>query len=266
MQAAKIDAQHTDAVDDALDRFGDHEGVTRGRILRWLSQFADEDVALAVKSLEHVRYYDAARVRAMTRQLVRIVRDEFRRTESRRIVFVPVGDVGSSAGVVARVLSDLREGPRCRVVAMRDLGGLDPKTVSVIVLVDAFSGTGKQLAEWWEVVEPLVRPMGAAVVVGLLVLNGKARPKIQGFARLLCVDELLEDADVLSAACQTFDGDEKEALLDYCKNTGTDAEFVRGYGECGLLVAFKHGCPNNSLPILWWDSKSWRQLFKRRAI
>src|SRR5260370_39493329 len=102
MQLEKIDAQHADAVDEALDRFGDHESVSRGRVLRWLAQFADEDVALGVKSLHHVRYYDAARIRSVTRKLVRIVRGEFRRTEARRIVFGPVGDVGRSAGGLAR--------------------------------------------------------------------------------------------------------------------------------------------------------------------
>ena len=160
----------------------------------------------------------------------------------------------------------MHEGPRCRVLGMRDLAAVDRKGVSVVVLVDVFSGTGKQMAEWWYVVEPLVRPIGAAVVVGLLVLNGKARTRIEEFARLLSVDELLDDADVFSGACQDFDADEKEVLAEYCKNTGVDDGFVKGVGDCGLLVAFKHGCPNNSLPILWWESKAWRQLFRRRAI
>ena len=26
-----------------------------------------------------------------------------------------------------------------------------------------------------------------------------------------------------------------------------------GYGSCGLMISFQHGCPNNSIPILWYN-------------
>jgi len=38
----------------------------------------------------------------------------------------------------------------------------------------------------------------------------------------------------------------------------------RGFGKFELVYAFEHGCPDNSLPILWWEeSPSWTYLFKR---
>ena len=43
-------------------------------------------------------------------------------------------------------------------------------------------------------------------------------------------------------------------------------DFERGFGNCGLLLAFKHGCPNNSLPVLWYSRNNWRPFFNRRAI
>src|SRR5437899_3271670 len=114
----RIEAEHGDAIDEAVDRFGDHEAVNRSRVLRWLAQFADSDLTIATKVLDHVRYYDAAKTRAMVRALVRIVRGEFRRIDPRRIVFVPVGKPGDSASIIARVLTHLTEGGRLRVVTM----------------------------------------------------------------------------------------------------------------------------------------------------
>jgi hypothetical protein len=202
----------------------------------------------------------------MTRQLVRIVRDEFRGIDARRIVFIPVGKPGSSANVIARALGQLRDGPRINPVTMADLERLDPGRVSAIVFIDDFSGTGQQLSEWWANVEPLVRPKTARVVVGLLVLNGVARSRLEQFARTLCVDELDATANVLGAACADFEAEEKDVLIQYCLKTGSSADYVHGRGACGLLLSFKHGCPNNSLPILWWEGKPWRPLFKRHAI
>jgi len=38
-----------------------------------------------------------------------------------------------------------------------------------------------------------------------------------------------------------------------------------GYGNLGVGVVFEHGCPNDSLPILWAEKTSphWFPLFKR---
>jgi hypothetical protein len=139
--------------------------------------------------------------------------------------------------------------------------------VSTVIFVDDFSGTGDTLTAWWDNVEPLIRPKGVEVVVGLLVMCSKARLKIERFAQLaLCVDEVGDDADVLSDQNDEFSPAQKGALVRWCARTRCEARFRRGYGDMGLLLAFKHGCPNNSLPILWHDSRGWYPLFKRRAI
>ena len=150
---------------------------------------------------------------------------------------------------------------------MSDLAALRLEASSGLVFLDDFSGTGDHLVEWWQSVEPLVRPVGGAVVVALLVLGGPARPRLEQFAaHVLSVDELHEDDNVFSETRRDFDSVEKERLLVYCRSTGCAEHLIRGYGSSGLLLVFKHGCPNNSLPILWCGSEIWQALFKRRAI
>ena len=80
------------------------------------------------------------------------------------------------------------------------------------------------------------------------------------------LDELDGAANVLGDRNADLDADEKAVLVGYCRATGSTAEYLRGRGGCGLLVSFKHGCPNNSLPILWGEAQGWRALFRRHAI
>ena len=74
-----------------------------------------------------------------------------------------------------------------------------------------------------------------------------------------------ETANVLTDSCTAFEGEEKEQLLAACVETGVGQGFVKGWGDCGLLLAYGHGCPNNSLPILWYESTNWESLFRRHA-
>lgn len=56
----------------------------------------------------------------------------------------------------------------------------------------------------------------------------------------------------------------KELALTYGKIL--EKRCPLGYGNLEMAVVFEHGCPNNSLPILWSElggELEWRPLFKR---
>jgi len=152
------------------------------------------------------------------------------------------------------------------MLSMLDLSRLNPGGARAVVFIDDFSGTGLTLEKWWENVEPLIQPIGAAVFVGLLVLNEQARTRIEQFAGVLAVDGLDTSSNVLADDNHEFSHRQKTRLLEHCRRTQCGREYERGFGGCGLLLAFKHGCPNNSLPVLWHSAGKWRPLFNRRAI
>lgn len=260
---------HTD-INDAVERFADHEDMSEVRVLRWLEQFPDEDLTLAVQVIRSVKYVNRLNVRSMTKDLFHMTVDELKKRRFKRISFVAVDKPGSGASIVARVLRESVRNTRHKILSMLDLSRLEPGEIDAIVFVDDFSGTGGTLEKWWQNVEPLVRPIGAAVFVGLLVLNESARERIEEFADVLAVEELGTTDNVFSNDNVQFSGSEKAALLEHCHRTGCGAEFERGFGQCGLLLSFKHGCPNNSLPVLWYSGGGsgtrWRPLFKRSAI
>jgi hypothetical protein len=65
-----------------------------------------------------------------------------------------------------------------------------------------------------------------------------------------CIDELNESYNIVSQNSQRFTQGEKARIIDYCRQTRCAPRYLLGFGKCGLLVALKHQCPNNSLPIL----------------
>jgi len=265
-RTTRIHLEYSDEVAQAVDEFGDHEGIREARVLRWLEQFADDDLPLAIDLIRSVKYFGAANIRSMTKQLFRMTTDELVERGYRSAVFVAAGRSGSGAAPVVRVLRELVRHTPHRVVDMLHVAKIAPGEVDAIVFLEDFSGTGDTLVDWWANVESIVRPSNAAIFVGLLILNERARHRIEEFADVLCVTELGPEANVLAGESTTFSEAQKRQLLEYCRGTNCGPRFEQGYGACGLVVALKHGCPNNSLPILWYESGAWHALFTRRAI
>jgi len=267
MQRKKnIQIEFQEAIEEATERFGDHEDMNEARVVRWLEQFPDEDLPLAIETIRAIKYVNGLNIRTLTKQLFQMVTAELSSRGYRRAAFVAVGNVGSGSGTVARVLRDLVRATTYKMLSMLEVSQLSDGAVDAVIFIDDFSGTGHTLEGWWENVEPIVRPINAAVFVGLLVLNDRARERIEAFADVMAVEELDSTADVFEPACTKFTNAEKATLLAHCRNTRCGSKFEKGFGQCGLLLAFKHGCPNNSLPILWYRGNGWRPLFNRRAI
>jgi len=265
-RATQIQTEYGDAIEEAVGRFGDHEDITAGRVTRWLAQFEDPDLPLAVQVIRAIRYFNAINIRTMTKQLLEISIDELNQRNLLRAAFVAVGSLGAGSGTVARILRDRLKSTRHRMLSMLEVASLKRGAVDAIIFIDDFSGSGQTLEKWWENVEPIVRPTNAQVFVGLLVVNERAHERIRAFAEVFAVEELAASANVLSPENSTFTDEEKPRVFEYCQRTGCGEKYEAGWGQCGLLLAFKHGCPNNSLPILWVHEGQWRSLFNRRAI
>jgi len=248
-------------------RFRDHEGISPNSLHKWVRQWGPGGVELAAKVLRQTRFYSASDIREMLQHLVNQVYQHVGDVPRARVAFVPAGKPFSGAVVLARALRDTTGVHRNQIRSVPDVLRAAEGEIDVAVFIEDFSGTGTTLESWWYTVEPGVLPKVRVVIFGLLVLNFAARPKLEQFtAQVIRVQELTAVDNVLSGDCPLFDPQEKALLLNYCTRTRCPEDYVRGYGQCGLLVAFKHFCPNNSLPILWCRSPEWRNLFRRTAI
>jgi len=247
--------------------FGDHEGMGTPKISRWVAQYDDNDIPLAMKILREIRYYSIENIRSMIRSLVRLTYHHFSMVDQNRILFIPIGASYEGSSVVARALRDEIRNER-RIKSMADLESLEPGTFDALVFLDDFSGTGSTLKIWWMNVESIVLPRNVPFAIALLVLNYRARDTIEQFANVICIDELDQSFNVIGPQSQRFTQTEKDRIVEYCRRTGCHPKYLFGFKECGLLVAFKHQCPNNSLPILWHacDQPPWEALFKSAGL
>ena len=168
----RIHAEYSDAIEKAIDRFGDHEGMSEVRLLHWLEQFSDEALPLAVEVIRAVRYYNTTNIRSMTRQLFQIIVDELAVKNMTSAVFVAVGNTGSGSATVVRVLREFVRRTPHKVLTMLEVAQIEPGSVDAVVFIDDFSGTGDTLVSWWDTVEPTVRPSNAAIFIGLLLERG----------------------------------------------------------------------------------------------
>lgn len=266
-RTTRIQTDYDREITHAVSSWPDHENMSIARVTRWLAQFEDSHLPLAIKILQCIRYFDATNIRGMTNQLHRIVTSGIPKKIRRKIGFVPIGNPGSGSAIVARVLRDLVRETRHEVINIWEIAKKGRRDFTSLVFVDDFSGTGTTFKKWWNNVESLVLPLNTANFYAVLVLNEKADLELskQG-SKVFSVVDLDSGADVLSKSNSQFSEQEKTHLLGHCVRTGCSQEYEKGFGNCGLLIAFTHGCPNNSLPILWYETNGWWPLFKRRSI
>lgn len=259
----------TKYIENAARAFRDHEGVNTKRVRQWTEQFGAQHQNLAIKILRNINYYSASRIRDMVVKLVRLVCQRLNLRNAKNILFVPIGGAFGGSAVVARALRDIRGIEARQIKTLPELGNIPVKSfVRGIVLIDDFSGTGETFLECWEEnLEPLLLPWDVPLMIGVLVLSYRAKEALKNLpAKVIYARYLDTKHNVLCVESKIFFQHEKGLLERFCDRTGCGARFRKGYRNCGLLVAFKHACPNNSLPILWCDSNRWRRLFKRWAL
>ncbi len=264
----KIELEFDEVIERIVDDCGDHSGIGRAQIVRWLYQFTEPRWALAAKILTHIRYYSSSQLNTMGRELTKVIYKEFSDIPKSKIAWVPIGSAGSGSQLIARILRSFSSVPKSSIIGIHEVEKLKPGEKSVLVCLEDFSGTGHTIDKWWKNVEPVFSPKKAEVVLGALIVNWKAREVLEkAIPKVFCVEDLDRQHAVFDSECIAFTGEEKAQILEACTKTGCSGDYLRGWGECGLLLALQHGCPNDSLPVLWHEKTGvWGALFKRRSI
>jgi len=207
-----IQTAHGRHIDRAAQDFGDHEGMGTPRITRWITQFDDADIPLAVRILQEIKYYSTENIRAMVHSLVGLTSHHFAQIDQNKILFIPIGLPFEGSSIIARALRDEIRDAR-RIKQMAELERLEPGTFDALVFLEDFSGTGGTLKSWWDNVESIVLPRNVPFAIALLVLNHRAREIVERFANIICIDELDETFNVVSPSSRSFTITEKQKML-----------------------------------------------------
>ena len=268
LPGSRIDAAR---IQTWLDSFeGYRVAVSQGAIEHWIEQFDHRHRDLAARILDSVDFINRLRIQAAFRTILQSLGgwnlDRSQRLGKWR--FVPFsGSSGSSADsmihlfrmanrLTGRLYDEL-------FIYRRDLLQEDYCGSDTIVLIDDFSGTGKQACDSWKEFFCEIVPREPRKVLILVAMSTQARQRIRKETELEVWNdiELWDSDNIFHDACTHFTARDKQILLRYCRRA--DRSNPRGFGDCGYLVVFPDRCPNNSIPVLHMSHQRWHGLFPR---
>ncbi|MGH6804278.1 MAG: phosphoribosyltransferase-like protein [Methyloceanibacter sp.] len=256
-----------------LKHFGAYRiAVTAERLSAFLGQFSPEHVDAAARVLDVVEFFGPERIgRAFQNVLGRL--PGWHIHKNKRVGRWYFAAFSSSAGESGdtmlhrfRQANGLdRSSYDSLFVYKRDLLVDAPTSDDSVVFVDDFSATGDQAVGAWNDTLRELLPDSPKTYLVLAAVSRAAKERIVRDTQLKVYSPttLMEEDNILGGHCNHFSAREREALLDYCVKA--DEKRPRGYGDCGFVVVFAHGCPNNSIPILHRNHGKWRGLFPRDA-
>jgi hypothetical protein len=244
--------------------------VTNHMIELWLEQFSAKDQDLAARILDAVLFVGHQSIRTCFREQLGSL-DGWNQAKSKRQgrwFFVPfsgsIGESGDSMVHLFRMATSMTKKRYNELFIHRsELPAKKPGPDDTVVLLDDFSGSGKQACDAWREFFAELLTEGPRVVLMLVAATQDALERIANETEMepICCVALNSRDKILGKDCTYFTDAEKRTLLEYCKSA--DPKRPRGFGDSGLVVVFAHNCPNNSISILHAANNDWQALFPR---
>ena len=244
--------------------------VTNGMIELWLRQFARADQDLAARILDAVLFITTKHIHTCFRDLLDSLPGWSAAKSKRkgRWFFVPfsgsVGESGDSMVHTFRMATSMSKKQFNELFIHRsELVVNNPGPEDTVVLIDDFSGTGKQACDSWKQIFAELLTGEPRVLLMMVAATNRALDRIAAETEVepVCGTTLRQRDNLFHPECNHFTDAEKAAILRYCEKA--DRREPKGFHDSGLLIVFAHRCPNNSVPILHASSNQWQGLFPR---
>jgi hypothetical protein len=150
-----------------------------------------------------------------------------------------------------------------------------------VILIDDFSGTGDQVTQSWKRQYDIA---GESQSLKSVAADGKIATifYIPAVATARAVATISSEApDLAVQAAHLLPGDYNIGspqtslvpepmiadldgfLRRYTIKAGHHPDEALGYGDCGLLLAFEHSTPDNTIPLVWSTDNQWTPLRRR---
>jgi len=285
-----------------VKKWGVYKGsrITEDQVRAWLNQFGDnKKQRLMFKILQGIKFYTTDNIRAKMKEAHNIVkrnliwRIEEKKRKREDILVSYLDHPGKSGAFLAKVYADENDIyfenviEKAKITEMLNKKAEELKTFA-LVFIDDFIGTGNSACEYFErlakehgeILKRLSKEPGeiegtSKLQIFFIVICGfqEGQSKIE---KCLCelglpvkvhiCDPLSEDAKVFSEKSTIFvSPNEREEARQVVYEFGAQLvnDVPLGYGDTQTIIVFEHNCPNNSLPILWAESKNFRPLFRR---
>ena len=261
--------QNLHQLDVLCQRFADYEplqGFSAAHFRAWLHQFQAQHRSLAVKLANAIAYYSTNQIAALMRPLKHAVDEQIdsEGAAQQSVFYVPFGRAGESGSAVLRHFRNVnrmhrREGQFLTLIELPQK--LFASEKPVVLFFDDFIGTGQQVSDGWR--ETISQVVPEYVPIYLVVIaafkDGIRRVESETPFHVICVHTLGSKDQLMESACRKFSNQEKTTLRRYCDHAGNHP---LGFGDCGLLLSFAYGTPNNSISIIRGSERQvpWRGL------
>ena len=255
--------------------------ITPYDVIRWLFNFDDEDVELAVQLLEHVVFLRDDDVKGrLYEQVMKLPKD---RTKH----IVPLGKPGKSGAAISYWIHGLMK--RKDLQSMNFHSSVEAfisyrnsvawETLNdAVVYVDDFIGSGGSVVTALSLDEKIVRPevlsdacSGRLYVVAAIVMDNGYSKITQDISGAIILGDM---------HCKGFDPHKKvfgsyfktKAVREMCYKYGEQLYkgWPLGFENTQSLVLMQHSSPNNTVPVLWSDKqyqgRNWIPLVPRNNL
>lgn len=244
-----------------------YDGYKKGSIIEWKSSL-EISWKLTKKILENIVIYDTNSIRNMLRAVVDNNEELFNR---KNLYITSFGNAGKSGDLILYQFSHAMPRFKSKVKNTWEIIGL-PKG-STIVFLDDLIGTGSQSVGYInKKLNLMISPSYECYLVCLCSTEAGTQ-RVHEETNFKVISSVLLKKDTyehLSEECEVFSEEEKDIIKNI--NKMLNAESKNDYNK-GLLLAFTHCVPNNSLPMIWKDKfpyigkdgvkRSWKAILPR---
>lgn len=260
-----LSQEHQRRIEDCIE-FRFYSSLRFSIITDWLQNFDDSEIDMAISILEHTDYYRTEDISSILMKGL----DKLLVTK-KRLHFVAIGHPGKSGGHVLYYVKNLFKYSPYNKYPDRNfywnLSEIDYSKLTQddeLILVDDIIGSGYTLYE--EIIDaefPVKRNFSLGVLSVIINEKGKSFLK-KKFPELEIYGEIKIDV---------FDNDQRlfgtriktKSIREFAYKYGKklDAKNPLGYKNSQMLVIFAHAVPNNTLPIIWKNTRNWTALVPR---
>lgn len=272
-------------------RFKSHISVTS--IYKWLDNFEEEEIPIAIKILEHLEFFSSTDLSAILQsQLKEYLDPDYEVKGGTKLHFVPLGKPGKSGFVILYLIKNLFKKIRDEHTVfakgmqepafysrISEIKAEELKETDHVFFVDDIIGSGdtflsvvcsdEQRAKLKIYTTHTDNEVGVKLcaagkpykvyLLACIVMN-RAKAKIEKeFPHISVKGEIRQR--IFEKGGSPFHSyktilETREMSYKYGMLLMDDKSNALGYGNSQSLVIFEHATPNNTLPIIWKGSKS----------
>lgn len=261
--------------------------ITQFQVMRWLKNFNDNEIEMALSILEVVTYFDDNDMFEGYKNLFIELYKEI--GNEKEVFIIPIGDDGKSGVYMLYYVKKALDTINAKYKILhneKSLKGRIKKNElsndSVIILVDDFFGSGNSIIDYYnhsikqqflaKNINPNIYIYSIASMedgINLIkneipeaIVKSWHPPMIKAFSKIGSPLGYREKMIKIREMCYKY-GSDRKLCSRYNEKTKREIIEPLGYKNSQALVVFSYGTPNNSLPILWSAHDKWNPIFPR---